>query len=223
MLKHDQPLLVSRVECHCERPIDFDLEGDGRSRIPKFTDPDRVLHVGTVTRTLSRLRNDLKRILVLRNDDERRPIPPVSEQGARLARGRRLESGAVENRERAVPGVVAQRAAEGGPAGLAVDLDLEAAHARWKREPAARPVRRSRRPGASATGAFLTPRLRPTTGDEAAALPAARARAGGVQLCPHRLVDQVRLELGGEDRASSETSFFCPPRTGALGAAITRS
>ena len=78
------------------------------------------------------------------------------------------------------------------------------------------------RPGAGAAGALLAPRLRAAAGDEAAGLGAARSGAARVQLRAHRLVDQVRLHLGAEDRASSvRSSTACRRRRAAepLGAA----
>src|SRR5262249_58516968 len=52
---------------------------------------------------------------------------------------------------------------------------------------------------AGAAGSLLAPRLRAAAGDEAAALRGARALTARVQLGAHRLVHEVRLDVGAED------------------------
>src|SRR4029079_2533996 len=77
-------------------------------------------------------------------------------------------------------------------------LDERTRHLR-KGVAAALELRRADRALACAAGALLAPRLRPTPGDEPAALRRDGARALRVQLGAHRLVHEVRLDLDGED------------------------
>src|SRR6185503_19416076 len=88
---------------------------------------------------------------------------------------------------------------ERGPASLAVDLDLEAAHPGRERDAAARELRRADRALAGAARALLAPRLRAAARDEPAALRAAGPATRGVELRADCLVDEMRLHLGLED------------------------
>ena len=126
-------------------------------------------------------------------------------------------AGAVDQSEGPCLRVSSERAAKRGAAGLAVDLDLEAAHRRREGDAAARPVRGARRAGAGAAGALLAPRLRAAAGDEPAALGAARAGALGVQLGAHGLVHEMRLHVGAEHRRrrARPASRPCRRRPGA--------
>src|SRR5581483_4504178 len=143
-----------------------------------------------------------ERLLLVRDDEDERALvaPRLDEAGRGLGRGLRPRR-AVDERERARLGMAREGAAEGRAPGLAVHLDVEAPHRRREGDPAAGPVRRTRRAGPGAPGALLTPRLRATAGDETPALGTASAGAKRVLLGAHRLVDEVRLHLGGEHGA----------------------
>src|SRR5581483_6226990 len=104
-----------------------------------------------------------------------------------------------EHAERARGRVVAERRPQRGAERLAVDLDGEVARAGREDHAAAGELRRADRALARAAGALLAPRLRAAARDEPAALRAARALPGRVQLRAHGLVHEVRLDLGAED------------------------
>jgi hypothetical protein len=134
----------------------------------------------------------------VRDDDERRLLAPLLDERLGLLGRRRLEGRAVDERERLVADVVRERTGERGATHLAVDLDVEAAHARRERDAAAREVRGADRALAGPAGALLAPRLGTAARDEPTGLGATGARAMRVQLRTHDLVHDVPLELGAE-------------------------
>src|SRR5215218_8132017 len=114
-----------------------------------------------------------------------------------LGRGR-VEGAAVDERERLVADVIREGAPQSRAAHLAVDLEVEAAHAGRERDAAAREVRGADRALARTAGALLAPRLGAAARDEPTSLGATGARAMRVQLGAHDLVHDVLLELGAE-------------------------
>src|SRR4029453_8609634 len=139
-------------------------------------------------------------LVVLSDNEQNRQVLAPSRKELSGLFGRRLrESRSVEHGKRSPCGVIGEGSAEGRLAGLAIDLDREV-RARLERVATARPLRGARGAGPGATGALLAPRLPSAAGDEAAALERAGSGAVGVQLRAHRLVDEVRLDVGAEDR-----------------------
>src|SRR5262249_47560620 len=95
--------------------------------------------------------------------------------------------------------VIGQRSAQRGLHGLLVDLDREVARGRREGDATTREVRGADRSLARTARALLAERLRAGARDHAATLRGARPLARGVHLGAHGLVDEVRLDLGGED------------------------
>src|SRR5215471_16661194 len=141
-----------------------------------------------------------QRLLVLaRDDDRRRVLPPALEQLDSLLGRRLVEGVAGDQAERAGGGVIAERGTQRGARSLLVDLDREVARRRRERDATARELRRADRALAGTPGSLLAPRLRAAAGDEPAALRRARALAARIQLGAHGLVHEVRPDLGCED------------------------
>ena len=159
-------------------------------------------------------------VLVLRRDDQRRPVRPVGDELGRLAssRARRTRSRRAARTSRWPRG---RSGAPRSAARRALRLTLTSKLRMFGRErhAAARPLRRARRACAGASGSLLAPWLGATAGDEAAALPPrVPARAAFISA---RTVSWTRCGLtsAANTDASSESSFaFEPPSTGAFGA-----
>src|SRR5262249_37649955 len=99
-----------------------------------------------------------------------------------------------------VAGVARERRLERRLDDLAVDLLLERARHLREGVPATLELRRADRALAGAARALLAPRLRAAARDHAAALRLRGAGAARVRLRANRLVDEMRLHLGAEDR-----------------------
>ena len=126
---------------------------------------------GTVTSTRSRLRNDLINPISssCATTTSGVVLAPLVDQRLRLLGRRRLEDGAVDERERPVADMVRQRARECGAADLSVHLHLEIAHPGCEDDTATRELGRADRALARTAGALLAPRLGAAAGDEPAA------------------------------------------------------
>src|SRR5918995_1874931 len=131
--------------------------------------------------------------------EERRELLAPRLEKSRCTFRRRLgESRVVDQPERACLGVAGERCPKRSLPRLPVHLDVEV-RPRQKRRAAAGPLRSAGRARPGPTRALLAPRLAAAAGYESAGLDAVSAGALRILLGAHRLMDEVRLDLGAED------------------------